>query len=171
MDKNQIFHRLFFEDFVPKIHGYQWNSNIGQFLTISLCHFDHRFSEEIPECYEDTTPESRSEERDEDKWEHPHTKDTSRNRDEMSHDGNQSPDECIESIILEEEFLCLLILLLGDEDIFSIFLEKWLPEPSPEDPIIQKGSRNRPESSDKNRKIRIQSSTSCEYSCRYHHEF
>ncbi len=42
----------------------------------------------------------------------------------MSHDWNESPDKRIEAIILEEEFLCLLIFLLRDEDIFSIFLEK-----------------------------------------------
>ena len=58
----------------------------------------------------------------------------------MTHYRDESSDEGIDTIILEKEIFGTLVLRMRDENIFSIFLEKWFPEPSTDDPIIQKGS-------------------------------
>jgi hypothetical protein len=139
-------------------------------MSIFFRDLDNRLSEEVPKRYEYSTPESRSEKGDRDKRYHPHTKYPCRDRDEMTNDGYESSDKCVDLIILEKEFFCLLIFLFRDEDILPIAFEKWFSEPSTEDIVVRKCAYHRAKSSDKSRKKWIDISCYCRYSCGYHDE-
>lgn len=139
-------------------------------MSILFRDLDNCLSEEVAQCDEDSTPERRSEKCDRDKWYHPHTEYSCRDRDEVAHDGDEPSDKCIDFIVLEEEFFCLLVFLFRDKDILPIPLEKWLSEPSTEDIVVRECTYHRAESSDESREKWVDMTTHRRYSCGYHDE-
>lgn len=133
---------LFAENLVPDIECDEWDRYIGQLLAILLGHLHDTLSEVVPECYEDRTPEGRSDECDRDKWNHRHTKNTSRYRDQMTNHRDQPSNKSIDFVILQEEMLRFFVFFLRDENILPIFFEKRTPEPLPEYEIIQECTDN-----------------------------
>ena len=128
---------LFLKNLVPDIQCNERDRYIGQLLAVLLDDLYHTLSEIVAECYEDPAPEGGPDECDRDKMRHRHTKNTSRDRDEMTHYREESSDEGVDPIILQEEIFGSLVLLWSDEDIFAIFREKYLAEPLPEDEIVE----------------------------------
>lgn len=89
----------------------------------------------------------------------------------MTHNGNESSDEGIDNIIFEKEILRFSILFWSDEYIFPIFFEKWFPEPTTDDPIIQQCSQDRTKSSDDDSEEWIDIPIHRRDSCRNHDQF
>lgn len=137
-------------------------------MSILFRDLDNRLSEEVPKRYEYSAPKGRSEKCDRDKWYHLHTKYPCRNRDEMSYDGYESSNKCVDFIILEKEFFCLRVFLFRDEDIFPVSFEKWLSEPSTEDIVVRESAHDRAKSSDESREKWIDIACYCRYPCGYH---
>ena len=132
-----VFIVLFFKNLVPNIHRNCRNSYISEFLAILLGYVHDTLAKIVAKDYEDPTPERRSDKCDRDKWEHLHPKNTSRNRDQMAHNRNESSQKSIHICILQKEIFSSLVFLRCDEDIFSIFCEKWSTEPLAENEIIE----------------------------------
>jgi hypothetical protein len=106
---------------------------------MSILFYDlyHTLSEEIPESNEYATPESRPEESNRDKRHHLHAEYSCWDRDKVPDYGYESPDKCIDAIIFEKEVFRFFVLLWSDEDISTILLEEWLPEPPSEYIVVR----------------------------------
>lgn len=129
------------------------------------------FSENIPKHNKNSTPERRPEKRQRPKWFEWHAENTSWNRDEMTHHGDESTKKSVQLIILEKESFRTMIFFVSDKEIFSVFFEKRFPYPSPKDEIVNSRSENGTGSTSENGKNWIKFALGNEPSSRYHHEF
>ncbi len=85
--------------FPDKVSDYERNTKYLKLMKILHDDIEYRLSEIPPKCDEYTTPESRSDKSNAPKWNKWHTKYPSRDRDQMTHDGDESPKEGIEILI------------------------------------------------------------------------
>ena len=74
----------------------------------------------------------------------------------MSDHGDKSSEESVEPITSEKERFCTVILFWSDENVLSIFHEKWLSYEYSENIVIYECSEKRTESSCEDGKIGIE---------------
>lgn len=131
----------------------------------------HSISEIVSNTDKNSTPESRTDESDDTKWEEFHSENTCWNRYKVSDHGNKSSEESIEPITSEKERFCTVILFWSDENVLSIFHEKWLSYEYSENIVVYECSEERTQSAHENRKHWIDQSLCCIVSCWNHDEF
>ena len=113
---------LFPENLVPHVYDDEREDGISDLIAVFSDSVDHARSDEVPDCDEDAAPECRAEKSNRDEWQYRHLEDTRRNRDEVSHDGDEPPDECVDVTVFEKKVFGLFVFFLGDEDVSSVFL-------------------------------------------------